>query len=117
MNINNWTDKPFHEAIKEIKEKRNLSYGQIGMYSGLSPQYIQMIVNQKVNVPKPKYIEQIAKGLKLKPIYFKEYRIYLMQSEAKNNPEYERQCFENYLKNKEAQEAVESKKVSEEVSQ
>jgi len=76
------------------------------------------------NRPKPTKLKLLEGNLGKRPLNMNEpepLKVKLgcpswFDNEAKENPEYERQCFENYLKNKEEEKEVESKKVSEEVS-
>lgn len=70
-----YTIKDFHIAFKELKEKQNLSLGQIAIKTGLSKSFLSDIMNNKVLPPKDEFIEKIAKALKVDPDYFFEYRI------------------------------------------
>jgi len=69
-----YTNKDFGDALKELKERKGLSYMQIAIKSGLSDSYLVLLVQKKALPPKDKYIKKIAKAFNLKPEYFKEYR-------------------------------------------
>lgn len=71
----NYTDKSFHIAFKDLKEKLNLSLGQISIKTGLSKSFLSFIMNNKVLPPKDKFIEKIARALGVEPEYFFEYRL------------------------------------------
>jgi len=71
----NYTDKSFHIAFKDLKEKLNLSLGQISIKTGLSKSFLSDIINNKVLPPKDKFIEKIARALGVEPEYFFEYRL------------------------------------------
>ena len=71
---NKYTNKDFGDALKDLKEKSGLSYKQIEIKSGLSAPYIFDLANKKKLPPKDKNIIKIAKALKVKSEYFKEYR-------------------------------------------
>jgi len=71
----NYTDKSFHIAFKDLKEKLNLSLGQISIKTGLSKSFLSDISNNKVLPPKDEFIKKIAQAFKVDPNYFFEYRI------------------------------------------
>ena len=70
----NYTDKSFHIAFKDLKEKLNLSLGQISIQTGISKSFLSDIANNKVLPPKDRFIEKIARALGVDPEYFFEYR-------------------------------------------
>ena len=70
----NYTDKSFHIAFKDLKEKLNLSLGQISIKTRISKSFLSDIINNKVLPPKDKFIEKIARALGVEPEYFFEYR-------------------------------------------
>jgi len=62
-------------------------------------------------------IEKIAEVLNIKATQFREYRIMLHGEFELIDDEFEKNCDENYLKNKEGEKKkIESKKISEEIS-
>ena len=71
---NNYTNKEFGDALKDLMAIKKLSYNQVSYLCHLSPQYLQQIVTKKVLPPKDENIEKIAHAFGLKPEYFKEYR-------------------------------------------
>ena len=71
----NQTDENFYLAFKNLKEKLNLSLGQIAIKTGLSKSFLSDIMNNKVLPPKDEFIEKIAKALGVEPDYFFEYRL------------------------------------------
>lgn len=73
-NKKNYTDESFHIAFKDLKEKLNLSFGQISIKTGLSTSFLSDMANNKVLPPKDKFIEKIAGALGIEPEYFYEYR-------------------------------------------
>ena len=70
-----YTIKDFYLAFKDLKEKLNLSLGQIAIKTGLSKSFLSDIMNNKVLPPKDEFIEKIAKALGVEPDYFFEYRL------------------------------------------
>ena len=75
ININNeYTNKDFGQALKELMDKKKLSYHQLSYKCELTASYLQQIVTKKVLPPKDSNIEKIANAFGLKPEYFKEYR-------------------------------------------
>ena len=73
-NINR-TDESFCIAFKNLKEKLNLSLGQIAIKTGLSKSFLSDIINNKVLPPRDEFIKKIAKALRVEPDYFFEYRL------------------------------------------
>ena len=73
-NEEKYTDKDFKDALDELKKKRNLSYNQISIKSGLSAPYIFDLTKGNLHPPKDKNLIRIAKALVVKLEYFKEYR-------------------------------------------
>ena len=71
----NYTVEDFYLAFKDLKEKQNLSLGQISIKTGLSKSFLSDIMNKKVLPPKDEFIEKIAKALSVEPEYFFEYRL------------------------------------------
>jgi len=71
----NYTIKDFYIAFKDLKEKQNLSLGQIAIKTGLSKSFLSDIMNKKVLPPKDEFIEKIARALGVEPEYFFEYRL------------------------------------------
>ena len=71
----NRTDENFCVAFKDLKEKLNLSLGQIAIKTGLSKSFLSDIMNNKVLPPKDEFIEKIARALGMEPEYFFEYRL------------------------------------------
>ena len=70
-----YTIKDFYIAFKDLKEKLNLSLGQIAIKTGLSKSFLSDIMNNKVLPPKDEFIEKIAKALGVESDYFFEYRL------------------------------------------
>ena len=71
----NRTGENFCVAFKDLKEKLNLSLGQIAIKTGLSKSFLSDIMNNKVLPPKDEFIEKIARALGVEPEYFFEYRL------------------------------------------
>lgn len=71
---NEYTDKDFGQALKELMDRKKLSYHQLSYKCELTASYLQQIVTKKVLPPKDPNIEKIANAFGLKPEYFKEYR-------------------------------------------
>jgi len=71
----NYTIKDFYIAFKDLKEKQNLSLGQIAIKTGLSKSFLSDIMNKKVLPPKDEFIEKIDRALGVEPEYFFEYRL------------------------------------------
>jgi transcriptional regulator with XRE-family HTH domain len=71
----NHTEENFCVAFKNLKEKLNLSLGQIAIRTGLSKSFLSDIMNDKVLPPKDEFIEKIAAAFGIKPEYFFEYRL------------------------------------------
>ena len=73
-NNKEFTNKDFGDALKELLEERELSYGQMAVKIGSSATYINDFIKKKLLPPRNEVIEKIAKALSIKPEYFKEYR-------------------------------------------
>ena len=88
------TCKDFYVAFKDLKEKLNLSLGQIAIKTGLSKSFLSDIANNKVLPPKDEYIEKIARALRVDPNYFFEYRKRRMSEFFEGNREFLDICLE-----------------------
>ena len=71
---NNYTNKEFAEALLELKQGSGMSYMQVAIKAGLSDTYLINIVKRKNLAPNDENIKNIARALKVKPEYFREYR-------------------------------------------
>ena len=69
-----YTNTDFADALLELKQGSGLSYMQIAIKAGLSDTYLINIVKRKNLAPNDDNIKNIARALKIKPEYFKEYR-------------------------------------------
>jgi transcriptional regulator with XRE-family HTH domain len=90
-------------AFKDLKEKLNLSLGQISIKTGLSKSFLSDIANNKVLPPKDEYVEKIAKALKVEPEYFFEYRKRRLSEFCEENREFLDICLEQSKKYKKGQ--------------
>jgi transcriptional regulator with XRE-family HTH domain len=68
------TDKFFSDALSELMEKNKITKIQLAKDSGISRAYLTQIIVHNV-LPSKEIIEKISNALKLKPTYFKEYRV------------------------------------------
>jgi transcriptional regulator with XRE-family HTH domain len=93
----NYTDKSFHIAFKDLKEKLNLSLGQISIKTGLSTSFLSDISNNKVLPPKDKFIEKIARALWVEPEYFFEYRLRRLNDFINENRDFLNFCIKQKL--------------------
>jgi transcriptional regulator with XRE-family HTH domain len=73
--MSDYTNKSFNEAFNNLKEKSNISLGQISIKTGLSKSFLSDISNNKVLPPKDEFIRKIAEAFKVSPDYFFEYRL------------------------------------------
>jgi len=71
---NNYSDKDFSEALRELMDYKKWSYNVLSYKCRLSGQYLNQLVNRKSLPPKDENIIKIAAAFDLKPEYFKEYR-------------------------------------------
>ncbi len=68
------TDKYFGQALRQLLDKRNLTYRDFAKKSNVSKTYLSKILVHNVT-PSMDIIEKIALALKIDPNYFKEWRI------------------------------------------
>ncbi len=99
-----YTDKSFYIAFKDLKEKLNLSLGQIAIKTGLSKSFLSDIANNKVLPPKDEFIEKIARALGVEPEYFFEYRKRRLSEFCEENRGFLDICLEQSKKYKKEQE-------------
>ncbi len=90
MNANlstNRTYNDFPKALRELMETRGFSFPKLAREIGrkLSTTYIHNLASGK-SKPTKENIEVIAKGLKISPSYFKEYREYRAKEKIGKNP-------------------------------
>lgn len=72
--MDNYTNKDFGDALKELMELKGLSYRQLSYKCDLSYSFLQQMVKKTVLPPKDEFIKKISKALGVKPEYFKEWR-------------------------------------------
>lgn len=76
MSVNEeFTNKNFGDALKDLKDNKCWSYTQISIKTGLSAPYINDLVNKKKLPPTDENIKKIANAFGLSPEYFFEYRL------------------------------------------
>ena len=92
-----YTTKDFHVAFKELKEKQNLSLGQIAIKTGLSKSFLSDIMNNKVLPPKDEFIVKIAKAFRVDPDYFFEYRLRRLNDFINKNRDFLGYCIKGNL--------------------
>ena len=92
-----YTVKDFYLAFKDLKEKLNLSLGQIAIKTGLSKSFLSDIMNNKVLPPKDEFIEKIAKALGVEPGYFFEYRLRRLNDLINKNRNFLSYCIKGSL--------------------
>jgi transcriptional regulator with XRE-family HTH domain len=92
-----YTNKDFYLAFKDLKEKMNLSLGQIAIKTGLSKSFLSDIMNNKVLPPKDKFIEKIAKALGVESDYFFEYRLRRLTDFINENRDFLDYCIKGRL--------------------
>jgi transcriptional regulator with XRE-family HTH domain len=109
-----YSEKEFGNALKEIRELRKYSYGQLAYKCGLSASYLSNLEKGKRKPPKLENVEKIAQGLNINPEYFKYYREELHRQLEKDDPDFERKVHTLYrtLAPKEEMEKAESDSVS-----
>lgn len=69
-----YTNKYFGEALRELMDKKKLTYREFVEKSGVSKTYLTKILVHNLT-PSKKIIFNIAKALGISPLYFKEFRI------------------------------------------
>lgn len=81
------TYKDFPEALRELMKKRDFSFPKLAREVGhkLSTTYIHNLASGK-SKPTKENIYIIAKGLKVDPLYFKEFREYEAKEKIDENP-------------------------------
>lgn len=77
---------PIGEAIKELINKKDLSYEDLSRKSKISKPYIAEIIAYN-RVPKKDKIESLAFALEIDPFYFREYRKIKLNEYIEENPE------------------------------
>lgn len=90
MNANlptNRTYRDFPEALRELMEAKDFSFPKLAREIGrkLSTTYLHNLASGK-SKPTKENIEVIARGLKISPSYFKEYREYQAKEKIDKNP-------------------------------
>ncbi len=90
MNVNLPTDrtyKDFPEALRGLMEAKKFSFPKLAREIGqkLSTTYLHNLATGKSR-PTKENIGIIAKGLKINPLYFKEYREYRAKEKIDKNP-------------------------------
>jgi transcriptional regulator with XRE-family HTH domain len=83
----NHTYKNFSDAVRELMKAKGFSFPKLAREIGqkLSTTYLHNLATGK-SKPTKENIEVIAKGLKISPSYFKEYREYRAQDKINKNP-------------------------------
>ncbi|MHB8842494.1 MAG: helix-turn-helix domain-containing protein [Candidatus Aquicultor sp.] len=81
------TYKDFPEALREMMKAKEFSFPKLAREIGrqLSTTYLHNLASGK-SKPTKENIEVIAKGLKIEPSYFKEYREYAAKDKIDRNP-------------------------------
>ncbi|MCL5070831.1 MAG: helix-turn-helix transcriptional regulator [Actinobacteria bacterium] len=101
--MDDYTIKSFSEAFNELKEKLNVSLGQLSIKTGLSKSFLSDISNSKVLPPKDEFIVKIAGALKVSPDYFFEYRLRRFTEFLNGNRDFLNKCItckNQYLENR-----------------
>jgi len=82
------THRDFSDALRELMRERNYSFPKLAREIGyrLSTTYLHNLASGK-STPTKDNIETIAKGLKVDPTYFKEYRRYQAKEKIDREPE------------------------------
>lgn len=98
MNVNiknEYTDKDFGDALKELMEQRDITYRKLAYIckDELSIPFLQQIATKKVLPPKDKFIKIIAEALNIKPDYFKEFRLRRCTEFLNQSPEALKECY------------------------
>ncbi len=93
MNVDVYSNLPFHLALEAIKKERKLSFAQMAKMTGFTSQYLNLLINAKRGVPKPENIEKIARGFSISPDYFMEYRFLKIKEGLMQDSELERETF------------------------
>ncbi|QBO35761.1 helix-turn-helix domain-containing protein [Periweissella cryptocerci] len=65
------TKEQFGASIKAIREQKNYTVRQVALWSEMSPSYLSQVENAKRDIPSPKTLRKIAKGLRVS-----EYKIF-----------------------------------------
>ncbi len=81
------TYKNFPEALREMMKIRGFSFPKLAREIGrqLSTTYLHNLASGK-SKPTKENINVISKGLKIEPLYFKEYREYAAKDKIDRNP-------------------------------
>ncbi|MEA2016392.1 MAG: helix-turn-helix transcriptional regulator [Actinomycetota bacterium] len=92
-----YTIKDFYLAFRDLKNKQNLSLGQISIRTGLSKSFLSDIMNNKVLPPKDEFIEKIARAFGVDPDYFFEYRLRRLNDFISKNRDFLGYCIKGSL--------------------
>ncbi len=79
--------RPFPEALRELMELRKISYRRLATRTKLSAGYLNHLACGTRPVPIDQVIKVIARGLRVKPEHFFEYRQRGLQKELYRTPE------------------------------
>ncbi len=74
MKKEKYAGRTFQLELRELLDKKKLTYREFSKKVGVSKTYLTMILVHGV-LPSKKLIEDISKALGIKPTFFKEYRI------------------------------------------
>jgi transcriptional regulator with XRE-family HTH domain len=79
--------QPFSQALRELMEKRKISYRMLATRTKLSAGYLNHLACGSRAVPSDQVIKILAKALRVKPEHFFEYRQRGLQRELYRAPE------------------------------
>lgn len=108
------SNKHFGEALNELLAKTGITQETLAEEVGIDRSMISHYINDK-SVPRINVLLKIANVLKIDPTYFKEYRVHLMQELARSDLNFERECYEHYLKYLDKEEGKEEEGTSKKV--
>ena len=80
-----YSNKPFHKALKEIMEKKDIIHRKLAAKTNFSFSYFCVLKKRKKHPP-VETIKKIASGLGIPPEYFLEYRIDKLIKLLMDNP-------------------------------
>lgn len=55
----------FGEYLRNLREKKGYSIRQLALYSGISNSYLSQVEQGKRGIPKPEYLQKLAKALEI----------------------------------------------------
>jgi transcriptional regulator with XRE-family HTH domain len=82
-----FSTEPFGVTVQNLMLETGTTYRALAEKTGLSAGYLNHLVHGNRPVPSNEVIEVLAKGLKVEPAHFQEYRIRSITAQLEKMPE------------------------------